>query len=395
MENNLVLNLPFDEPVGTGVAYDYSSGRHDGTIVSPAEITKDAIHGNGLALNGGGDCNLLGVSNIFDGGDFTVTLYVKLQSERLGYIINYSGLDSYEEDWVDVPRGKWLFVAMVKSHSTFTMYIDGVRVSRKLLTDTPVGLSLSDEQIMTYAIIDDVKVYHEAKTLAQVLEMYNNEHDVEYYVDGVNFKEYGVYVSASSGIMGALERKESLTIDYDDYHGEFVDKSRPRYKKRTIKLECFIEALSKESFINWVNMFMDLFRKPGNQRLKIDVGSSKPLLYEVNIAKGSDVDKKWPYDDELMVGKFKLELEETEPVKRVLRHIATTANSTGGFACKTTKQLNVYWGDGTHSYNLSGNNLVASHTYAAPGEYDIIITGVIEDIQNFSTNDIILWEKLQ
>ena len=111
---------------------------------------------------------------------------------------------------------------------------------------------------------------------------------------------------------------------------------------------------------------------------------------------GVDVDKTWgQYNDELMVGTFTLPLVEDEPVKRVLRHIGTTANSVASITVTSVKYLNIYWGDGTHTYNVSGSKETVEHAYEKPGEYDIVITGVIEDIEEFSTNAIVIWDLLK
>ena len=96
-----------------------------------------------------------------------------------------------------------------------------------------------------------------------------------------------------------------------------------------------------------------------------------------------------------MVGKFKIKLVEDEPVKKVLRHIGTTANTTAQINVTSSKLLNIYWGDGTHTYNVSGTDKEVKHTYTEAGEYDIVITGVIEDITSLSTNAIVVWDLLK
>ena len=119
-------------------------------------------------------------------------------------------------------------------------------------------------------------------------------------------------------------------------------------------------------------------------------------MYEVECVDGVDVDKTWgQYSSELMVGKFKLKLVEDEPVKKVLRHIGGTASSVANIKITSSKLINIYWGDGTHTYDVSGVEREITHTYELPGEYDIIVTGVIEDIELFETNAIVLWEILK
>jgi hypothetical protein len=265
-------------------------------------------------------------------------------------------------------------------------------VYRHTLPTTPVGFSINDENLSgNRACLDEVQLFDVAKTPVEILKM-QGDTDVEYYIGGKNFKDFGVYVSASSGLVGKLERKEALSVDWDNYHGKVVDKKRHRYKERTITLDCFIEASNKFSFVELVNLFMDQFDKEGDVRLKVEYdGKTKPLVYEVYCPDAVDVSKKW--SDDIMVGTFKLKLIECEPVKKVLRHIGSTANTKAHINVTSSKLLNIYWGDGSHTFDVSGTKTV-EHTYVDPGIYDIIITGVIEDIENFSTNAIVVWDRL-
>lgn len=221
--------------------------------------------------------------------------------------------------------------------------------------------------------------------------------DVEYYINGVNFKDYGVYVSASKGVIGQLERKDTLISDWNDYHGLHRDCGHAYYKERLIELTCFVEAYSRTDLVEKVMGFMSIFSVSKSNRLKISYnGNSKPLLYEVVLFSESDVTKKWgATHDEIMVGTFTLKLIEDEPVKKVLRYISGTSNSNATITVTTPKFLNIYWGDGSRSLNVRGNNTTVEHTYALPGEYDIIVTGVIEDIEQFTTNATIIWELLK
>lgn len=77
-----------------------------------------------------------------------------------------------------------------------------------------------------------------------------------------------------------------------------------------------------------------------------------------------------------------------------MRHIGN-ANSKATITVTSTKFLNVYWGDGSHTFNVHGTDVALKHTYTEAGEYDIIVSGVIEDIEEFSTNAIVIWEKLK
>ena len=282
--------------------------------------------------------------------------------------------------------------------SSFTVYRNKEVVFVGTISGTPNGFALCDDDLIeTNVIIDDVQLYNRALKEKEVLMIQGANDDVEYFLDGFNFKEYGVEVSASKGLVDRLARKETLTAEWDNYHGIVRDKKRPRFKERTIVLDCFIYASSRTAFVEWVQRFFSLFDAPGNHRFKcVPHLKTKPLVYEVELHDGVSVEKTWGhYNDELMVGTFQITLVEDEPVKRVLRHIGTTANTVASITVTSTKYLNIYWGDGSHTYNVAGNQKTVEHTYEEPGEYDIIISGVIEDIEEFSTNAIIVWEILK
>ena len=95
-----------------------------------------------------------------------------------------------------------------------------------------------------------------------------------------------------------------------------------------------------------------------------------------------------------MVGTFTLTLVEDDPVKMVLRHITAEADSITSFKLTTYSPLTVFWGDGSVTTRVRGEQLTVEHTYQKPGEYDIIIAGLVEEISDFETNDIIVWQRL-
>lgn len=389
IDKNLILYLPFDDPDGS-IAYDYSKSRADGTLSAGAFFSKQAKVAKSLNLGGEGEC--VTSKAIPLSSDFTICFYIKPTNNKIGWLLNFNGIDNYLEQWLDVMPELWYFMAFVKKGYQFSVYQDGNEVYKTVLKSQPVGFSVNDDNLGgVYACFDELQMFDVAKTQVDILKM-QSDTDVEYYIDGRNFKDFGVNVSASSGLIGMLKRKEALTVDWDNYHGKVVDKKRPRYEERTITLECFIEASGKSSFIEWVNLFMGQFDKDGDARLKIEYdGKSKPLVYEVYCPDAVDVSKKW--NNDLMVGTFKLKLIECEPVKKVLRHIGGTANTKAQIKVTSSKLLNIYWGDGTHTFDVSGKTTV-EHTYVDPDIYDIVITGVIEDIEEFSTNAIVVWDRL-
>lgn len=394
IDNNLILYLPFDDPDGSK-AYDFSLSRADATLSDGATFSKIAKSGKSLSMNGAGECQT--EKAIPFSGDFTLSCYVYPATSKLGWLLNFDGVDNYLEQWVNVMPKNWYFFAFVKSGNTFEVYQNTSRIFKETISGTPKGLSLNDESLNgTQSLIDELRLFNVAKTPTEVMKLQANT-DVEYYIDGKNFKEFGVFVSKSAGLVGRLERKEALQVNWDNYHGIVRDKKRPRYKERNITLDCFIEASGRAAYVEWVNLFFSQFDAEGNHRLRVDYdGKAKPLVYEVELLDEADPEKSWgQYSNDLMVGTFRLKLVEDEPVKKVLRYIGGTANGKATITVTSSKLLNIYWGDGTHTYDVSGSEQTIEHTYVTPGEYEIIVSGVIEDIEKFETNAIVIWELLK
>lgn len=394
MDETLRLYLPFDDPDGAK-AYDYSGGRNDAVLSDGAKFSKKAKEGKSLELNGG-EC-ITSQQIPFD-SDFTLMAHVMISGNRLGWLVNGEGLENFAEGWLEVIPNHWHHIAFVNNEGIITVYLDNREVdSASFEEQTPIGLALSTEEIgTTTANVDDVRLYDRVLSLSEMLKLQAAK-DVEYFIDGVNFKDYGVYVSASENLVGRLAQKEAATAEYDNYHGVVRARNRKRFKERVITLNCFIEASSRSAFVEWAQMFLALFDGDGTHRLKVNYdGGVKGLVYEVQTIDEVVIDKKWgKYNDELMVGTFQLQLTEDEPVKRVLRHISINPDSEVTITLTSYKHLNIYWGDGTATYRVSGSNRQISHTYTQPGEYDIIVAGVIEDIEAFDTNAIVLWPMLK
>lgn len=394
-EEGLILYLPFDDPDGSGVAYDYSNSRDDAILSGDACFSRNAMKGKSFQSNEGSATTSRAIP--FN-KDFTLIMYVMPVGDKLGWLLNLPGIDNYLEQWLDVTPDHWISLVFQKHDSTFTVYENLIEVFSQTLPATPVGLSVNDTRLMpgTHTLIDEVELYEKAIPLSEVREIVNNSTDVEYFINGVNFKEFGVYVSKANGLVGQLERKEGATAEYDTIHGRAYDYDYVKFKERKISLECFIEAHSRSSFIEWMHHFFEQFRKKGTRRLRVEYdGSTKPLVYEVIMLEGTDPDKTFPrYNEQMMVGTFTINLEEPDPVKMVLRHISTAANSVSSIKLTSPKKLTISWGDGEHTRGVFGTNRTVTHTFAEAGEYDIIISGNVEDITNLVTDDIIVWQKL-
>jgi len=215
---------------------------------------------------------------------------------------------------------------------------------------------------------------------------------INYYINGVNFTTDGIYVSDSKGIVGGLKLRRPVTQEWPDYHGEVVDMAAPRYEARDIILECFMKASTKENFLTNVQTFLARWMSAGMKRLMIVVDSAKPLIYDVYLSQGPDIDKKW--NDATMVGTFSLKLREAEPVKMIYRFIAATGALSVSVTITSVKPVTIYWGDGAVNYDITTASGAQVHAYAGAGTYYISIAGVIEDVTGVTTGATQIWSKL-
>lgn len=216
---------------------------------------------------------------------------------------------------------------------------------------------------------------------------------IGYSINGKDFKDFGVYVSGSDGIINRPKLKACAGVSWDNYHGEDIDLNHKYYEAREITLSCFIKAATNQEFITQMLRFERQFDKRGLQRLVLDVHPMKPLIYEVYCKDEISVSKRW--NAGLMVGTFKLKLTEPQPIKRILKHsYVSEETKTCHITITTHKLVNIFWGDGRVDEDVSGTGVNISHTYHEKGEYFPVITGCIDEIQGFQTNAIIVWNKL-
>ena len=355
--------------------------------------------------------------------------------------------------------------------------------------------------------------------------------EVLYKLDGVDLRDYGVYISKSEGVLSRPKAKKPFTMEWDEYHGEVVDLATRTYEARDIMLECFIKAANQWEFQDKCNTFLALLDANVRKRLSVMVaglsggeniilktskwqtlgfftalgngittsvlnyyntsrsnkfactlsqkytlsfncsalsgpflaeiwsttdtenkrhdivlgankftftGTSgmdlpncelrffgidnttslactvsdikmetgevatgytpapadlKPLLFEVYLSEGVDIKKTW--NEKYMTGTFNLKLREPEPVKKVIKHIRTgEGDKTVSITVTSTKLLNIYWGDRSHTYDVSGTTQTVTHTYTVNGTYYILVTGNIDEITSLTSSGEIVWDKL-
>lgn len=398
--NNIILQMPFDESDGSLIAYDYSQNRADGKVAGARFVA--GKNGNAISFAGEDTCEVS--KSVFSNlnAEFTMMFWVQNKEVECGspemviWVLNFSGLKSYVEVPIEAKPGAWYSLALTRRGSAFNFYVNSSLIKTINNSGTLKGVSLNQDFYggdYGFGLLDDVKMYNIALSQAELIEELSTSKQQAYLLDGVDFKQYGVFVSGSDGIMNRPKMKAPATVSWDNYHGESVDLLHKFYESREITLSCFIKAESKLDFIKRITDFEKLFDKKGTNRLVIDVHPVKPLIYEVYCKDAIEVTKEW--SDELMVGTFKLKLVEPEPVKRVLKHIRVNESTkTCTVTLTSNKYVNIYWGDGTVDYDISGNAVKVTHNYTTNGDYFPVITGCIDEITSFETNAIVVWEKI-
>lgn len=415
-EENIVLNMPFDEPAGSLKAYDYSSNRADGVLSSQGAAFVAGKQSNCMQFDGTGhvsvDKDVLNLAK-----PFSVCAYIKADELARNYVVllNYDGIGNYYQYEIALVANTWYYLVVTYDAGVVCIYLNGTQMKRDVMPakwGNPIGVSVNQACYNTElgkGCVDEVKLYQYAFTQNEVQDLQDNAKQLAYLLDGVDFKTFGVSVSRSRGLMDGLRMKEPAKVEFAGYHGIAVDLSRPRFEEREITLDCFMRVDGgKMAFVKAVKEFVGQFTAKhtppamrmegsvcpaGLHRLMVDIHPTKPLLYEVYLPEGMEVDKTW--NDKSMIGTFTLKLREPEPVKMVLKHLVVSDETKRiTITLTTTKLVNIYWGDGTQMLDVYGSNITITHDYEKHADYFIMITGVIEEVTNVETNAIIVWKKL-
>lgn len=397
--NDIILHLPFDEPANSPIAYDYSPSRADG-IVKGANFV-GGKSGNAIQFEGGDTCEV-SQAVLSLNSEFTIFCWVKAgkittgSPEKVIWLLNFNSGESYAEVPIELTPDLWVNTAITRKGSIYHIYVNTVLVETITNAGTLSGVALLQDYYgdeYGKGCLDDMKIYSTALSQEELLSELSSIKQLTYIIDGEDFKDFGVFVSGSDGILDRPKIKKPVSFSWDNYHGNTVDLKNIIYDVREISLSCFIKADGKNDFADKLVKFLRIFDKPGTRRLMIDIHPTKPLVYEVYCEDSVNVKKKW--NDGKMVGTFTLKLKEPEPVKRVLKHMRIgTSTRTCTITISTDKLVNIYWGDGTSTFDVYGKNKTITHNYEENGEYFVVITGCIDEIQSFETNSIVIWTKL-
>ena len=391
--NELQLHVPFNETSGD-IALDIAQYHYDLSIEGGQWLEGKEDHA--LYFTGEGLAQTVGYEMIDFSQDFSLSCWFKAEasgeyphSTWLFYqfhgVFDFLYLDA-KTRCID-----WTLIEIIQEGRKVRLLVNTHLVAEQDFPDDwgmPMGFSLMNDNnnATGFFAIDELKIYdgvvYQSGTINPPII---KEMDITYKINGNSFKNYGVRVQASTGMFDAPEIKPPVTIEWQDYHGDFVDLNDVRYKSKVIELDCWLYASSAEGFVQKCTSFINQFYGSGTKRLHFDNGI-KVFVYEVYLATGLKIEKKWRPSQ--MIGSFKLTLNEPQPIKRSILFIRNDDNTTASITLNSPKLVTIYWGDGTKTDNVFGE-VTKTHTYASNGYYYIIVAGVIEEITSFSTNGII------
>jgi hypothetical protein len=398
-----ILNVPFDEPFGATVAYDYSASRKDITLPAGSEIVR-GHSGNALKIASQGFVDSL-LSPPFVSGDYAVKFRAQIlqgpsNTTKITLLLNgANGSNEIELPALLPITQRSGVIIFVKIGFVLSLYFNGSLIYTSGDTSSTIGthkgfviLNYNGSGQGGYMQIEDWEIFTGPLDVNELLYAGNV---IDFILNRRNFLDWGVRVTGMDGVINNLSPKEpQQKADWPDYHGEVVNLSKTRFQAREITLDCYIKANGKEDFYSKYQEFIQELTKTGTQRLQINlINQTKPFVFEIGPPDGASVKTRWR--PEVQYGTFQIKVKEYDPVKRVLKHIRTgEPTKTASITLTSKKMLTIFWGDGTRTDNADGTNVTYTHDYTANDEYFIIIAGVIEEITAFTTNAIVVWTKL-
>ena len=213
------------------------------------------------------------------------------------------------------------------------------------------------------------------------------DNDVHYYIDGYDLSNLGVSISSSSGLFQKPQEKEALTVDWYGSNGKEKDTSSIRYDEKEITLNCFVAANSYTAFILQMNSICKLLTGTGTHRLRVKAKGTNPLVYEVYHPSQISITPEW--NEKTCVGTFQLKLVEPEPVKIVLLMSGTAA-----IRIASKSVAHIYWGNGSHTFDVSGDGKAQTVTKTLSGTCEVIITVETTDVTELTHNGTVIWNRL-
>lgn len=216
--------------------------------------------------------------------------------------------------------------------------------------------------------------------------------EVVYSLNNKPFKDFGIYVAESQGLLDKLKPKKLKGYDWAEYNGIVLSNEKTLYDVREISLKCFLIGNDWLQLKNNFDLFLSEFDKRGQQRLIVEPFGMKPLVYDVVLV--DDVPLVKSFRNGQMVGLFTLKLVEPNPIKTIYK----TASNIVNIQFYSSKLVTVHFGDGTWS-NVRGNvNITRDYStnqiqYGGNQTYSLYdnyyqINGLGNHLYSFSLNAI-------
>lgn len=195
-------------------------------------------------------------------------------------------------------------------------------------------------------------------------------------LNGKYFKDFGVGISSSDGILGELKPKKQDTKDWSEYNGVALDLTKkPKYEAREFTLSGWIVGADWLTMLNNFNALFGEFRNAGKQRLLLDVFGQKTLVFDVRC--DDEIELKKTFKQGKMVGMFSLKLIEHNPIKKILytdkTNLQLSFNSPKWVEVNIDGKIDVYKGTVNINktltnrvvtgYNFNGRNLLKNSTF--------------------------------
>lgn len=403
----LVLSLPFDEPLGSSVAQDFSGFGNNATLYQ--DYITPGRQGNSLLSKALGATevsnNLLNVNQ-----DYTIYFWLMCQPNpayphTIRAFLSFAELnDQVMQMDFGTSATSWTLIVLTKQGNTHRAYANAMLIDTAVMPTeyTRDGVIftksyLNDRYEMTSdsAFIDQfTMIAGEVYDLGDIRNLiFEHTEKLGYFIKGQDLKsDLGWTVEDARGLVGRNSTK-SESYDWPDRHGVSVDLFGVRYREKHIELDIFKKFQTKEDAIDGIAELKELLSGEGLFRFQF-VGGSRSIVYEVYVPGEINPEiKKWI--DGKVVAKVTVELVEPEPVKKILQFVRTGVdNKTATVNFNANRELyNIYWGDGSMTANVTGETATASHEYTADGEYYIIIAGVIENMTAFASNTVQVWPR--
>lgn len=394
----ILFDIPFDEPDGSLIAYDYSGNNNNAAIENGNFIP--GLFGNCVYFPNEGSATISGPICDF-ANDFSFLIWVKSVVTDSGpnhtwAVFKFPGYDNYINIELFNNFVTWTHFAFTQEGQQIKIYLNGVLSVQFDRGPVPMtGWALINDNPNKgpgYSFFDGGKAYeNEVIPPEDIIEIIENQiQPVNFFIDNVNFKSLGIVVQEMDGILDMPEHKNPVKVDWADYHGEVVDLIRPVFGVRKFRFRCWFGADSEDEMVNKCLDIRERFKSPGFKYILAEMGSrSMPFMaYVPGDISFEPVNGKW-YNQGKLFMEFDLNFEEPEPIKRVLRVNGSSVSIT--LTCPDL--LTVAWGDNTKVTNITGTTTI-THNYGSSGIYYINIMGNIDKITGFSTDSAIVWSKI-